>query len=316
MLPSRDLPFVTVVVPVRNDVRIRACIEALLVQTWPKDRHEIIIVDNGSTDGTCAVVREYPVTLLVDDSMKSSYVARNMGVRHAHGSMIALLDADCLPSPRWIEEGVRVLAEYPADLAGGQVRFVSSSSSGAETYDALTNMQQERDIVIRKIAKTANLFVRASVFSEIGLFPRVQSGADVFWTHVATSKGHSLVFAPAAEVTHPTRRLAQSLFKAFRVGRGRHDRYVLECELQRRGSGIAATRPDHGWKDFKPPHWSTLKRTMQERHLPVNRIRVLRTWTAGWLYRIVMALGSRCRRLQRSMPASTVLFPRGAPPRA
>lgn len=299
----------TVVVPVRNDVRIRACIEALLVQTWPKDGYEIIIVDNGSTDGTRAVVSEYPVTLLVEHSMKSSYVSRNTGVRQARGSVIALLDADCCPAPSWIEEGVQALIEHHADLAGGHIRFVySSPSSGAETYDALYNMQQERDIARRKSAKTANLFVRARVFAEIGMFPPLASGADVFWTRVATSKGCVLVSAPAAEVLHPTRRLAQLLYKAFRVGRGRYDCHVLECELERQGSGHATTTPGDSWNDFKPPRWSALRRTMQQRQLRVSRVRVLRTWSAGWLYRIVRALGSTSRRLQRSSPSPRLPF--------
>jgi glycosyltransferase involved in cell wall biosynthesis len=291
-----DLPFVSAVVPVRNDVRIRACIEGLLAQTWPQDRYEIIIVDNGSTDGTRGIVAEYPVTLLVDSSTKSSYVSRNTGVRHARGSVIALLDSDCRPSPHWIEEGVRALTEHQADLAGGHVRFVySSRPSGAELYDSVTNMQQGRDIARHQVAKTANLFVRSCVFASIGIFPAVRSGGDVLWTRLATSKGHRLVFAPAAEVQHPTRGLASSLLKAFRVGKGRYDRHVLECERHRQEGGRVTTSPGHDWKDFKPPHWRNLRLALNERQLEVTRVRLLRTWSAGWLYRIVMALGSAWR---------------------
>ena len=305
---AEERPFVSVVVPVRNDRRIRLCIEALLAQTYPRERYEVIVVDNGSTDDTRKTIARYPVTLLVEDRIPGSYAARNLGVRSARGEVIALTDSDCRPTPAWIEEGVRALAASGAGLAGGHVRFVySKRPSGAEIYDALNNMQQERDIRDRKVAKTANIFVRADVFAAIGLFPdTVMSGGDVYWTRKATDSGHRLVFARLAEVSHPTRRLHQLIKKQYRVGRGRYDRFRLE---QQDGWGLATdlagrrrrTNPGYGPQNFKPPRMASVRRSMEEKQMDVSLVPRLRVWGAGWVSRVTTAIGSATRWIERGV---------------
>jgi glycosyltransferase involved in cell wall biosynthesis len=81
-------PFISVVVPVYNGDRIIGnCVESLLNQSYPKDNYEIIVVDNGSTDNTRAIIKKYPVKMLIEDSIKSSYAARNKGIKHAKGEV-------------------------------------------------------------------------------------------------------------------------------------------------------------------------------------------------------------------------------------
>jgi glycosyltransferase involved in cell wall biosynthesis len=294
-LPGDAAPFVSVIVPVLNDpLRVRLCIEALLGQTYPKDRHEIIVVDNGSTDGTRASIARYPVTL-VTEARRGSYAARNAGLARARGEVIALTDADCCPVPRWIDAGLQALDAQDADLAGGHVDFLySRHPSAAEIYDALSNMQQERSIRERQVAKTANLFVRARVFDTIGRFPdAMQSGGDVYWTRQATSRGFRLVYAPDAVVVHPTRRLGALLSKQYRVGGGRYDRYVLQ-----QAPGMPPPRSvvlALGLRSLKPPRWSRLRDEMRRREGRVPLPRLVRVWSVGWLCRLTTALGSASR---------------------
>jgi len=71
------------------------------------------------------------------------------------------------------------------------------------------------------VAKTANVFARAAVVEEIGLFPQeLISGGDVHWTRAATDAGFELVYAPEAVVTHSSRQLWELLRKQYRVGTG------------------------------------------------------------------------------------------------
>jgi glycosyltransferase AglE len=293
------LPFVSVVVPVLNDSRrVGLCIEALLKQTYPKDRYEVIIVDNGSTDDTRAVIGRYPVALLIEDRIQSSYAARNKGVRAARGEVIALTDADCRPMPNWIEDGVRALDAQGADLAGGHVRFVySTRPSAAEIYDSLTNMQQEWSIRDRSYAATANLFIRTAIFAVVGMFPdTMKSGGDVYWTRRATSLGQRLIYARRAEVAHPTRRLCDLLTKHYRVGKGRYDCYLLEHAAERNGeTHEIALFPATTWRLFtavlRPPGWSRLRYAMQRHGIEGGTARLLRVWSVGWLCRLTSALG-------------------------
>ena len=112
------LPFVSIIVPVLNSpARVKQCIESSLSQTYPKDKYEIIIVDNGSTDNTIRVIEQYPVKILVEKDIQTPYAARNKGIYHAQGEIIALTDANCSPQPDWIKEGITALQEENADLA-------------------------------------------------------------------------------------------------------------------------------------------------------------------------------------------------------
>lgn len=216
------IPFVSVVVPAYNSPhRTAECIEALLKQTYPRNRYEIIVVDNGSTDDTPQVIRRYSVTCLVEDTIQSPYAARNMGIIHSRGEIIAMIDVNCLPVSEWIEEGVKAIKTEDADLAGGQVKFIfSASKTISEIYDSITNVQIERNIRERKVSKGGNLFVNRTVFDAIGLFPLYRSGGDVSWTRKATQSGLKLVYSPKALATYPARKILPLIRKQFRVGRG------------------------------------------------------------------------------------------------
>src|SRR6476646_11757769 len=97
-MDAKPLPKVSVVVPVYNgEETIKTCVESLVGLDYPRDRFEVLIVDNKSTDGTRRVVEKYPVTLLQEAAVQSSYAARNLGVARSSGEIIAFTDADCVP---------------------------------------------------------------------------------------------------------------------------------------------------------------------------------------------------------------------------
>lgn len=226
---DQPLPRASVIVPVRNSPQsLDELLEDLARQTYPGDRFEVIVSDNGSTDRTGDVVLEwkerFPAKLeRVDASARrGSYAARNAGLAHATGEVFAFIDADCRPDPDWLLAGIRTLEREDADLAGGQVLFTwSDPPTGAEVADSRTNMQMEADIQMRGVTKTANLFARREVFARIGEFPgHLQSGGDVWWTGKATRAGCRLVFAAEAVVRHPARSWRALFKKQIRVGRG------------------------------------------------------------------------------------------------
>lgn len=308
-------PFVSVIVPVYNDPRhIKSCIEALLKQTYPRDCYEILVVDNGSSDTTREVIAKYPVTLLVEDQIQSSYAARNKGLAQARGEIIAFTDSDCTPAPHWITEGVRPILEHNADLVGGNVRFTySPRPTGAEIYDSISNMQMEQGIQKRQVAKTANLFARKRVFDIVGPFPsNLKSGGDVYWTRQATSAGHRLVYAPAAEVAHPTRRLAELVKKQYRVGKGQRAVRFLERATAKEGQKAVSAMATHervgtrgGGKVAKfkhkaggilnqlmPPSIALLRQSIHERHMSISFPTLLRVWLACYAARAATAAGA------------------------
>src|SRR5580765_3816192 len=101
--------FVSVVIATRNRQELLVeTLAALAAQRWPRDRFEIIVADNGSTDATRSVVAQAAATagapsiahLFVGQPGKSHAV--NAALQAARGDLIAFTDDDVLPDPNWI----------------------------------------------------------------------------------------------------------------------------------------------------------------------------------------------------------------------
>lgn len=271
-------PFVSVVMPVRDGARrVGATLEALLAQTYPRERYEIIVVDNDSSDGTRETVRTYPVTLLEERTVRSPYAARNVGIGKARGAIIAMLDVNTVPRPDWLEQAIATLQSEEADLVGGRVRFLlSERPSLAEMFDSISNVKMESSIRARGVAKGGNLIVRKRVLDAIGPFPaHLRSGGDVLWTGQATRAGFRLVYASTAEVVYPARGLAPLLRKQFRVGRGQPD-------IWRDGGDRWLKRAARTILGFRPPARTTIRRQLEERGTPEMLRRFTRIWLVAW----------------------------------
>ncbi len=280
-------PTVSVVVPVRNSPgRIATCIEALLVQTYPKDRVRILIIDNDSDDDTRRVVERYPVELVVEKTAHNPYVARNAGVAVATGEIIAFTDANCVPAEDWLTRGVRALLDNGADLAGGRVTFTfSARPTVGEVVDAMTNVDVEASIANHRACMTGNLFVRRAVFAEVGAFdPSLRSGGDMRWTRRATDAGFRLVYAADAEVSYPARPLGPLVRKQYRVGRGVPGVWeVLGMSRPQMAVTIA--------RGMLPTPPSRLATRVQDRVNVAVPDRLVRLWLGVWLCKLVRALG-------------------------
>jgi glycosyltransferase involved in cell wall biosynthesis len=93
---------ISAVVPTFNRIAtLRQTLTALAAQDYPD--YEIIVVDDGSSDGTGDVVtREFPAVRYVRQPNRGPAAARNVGIRAALGDIVAFTDDDCLPPVDWL----------------------------------------------------------------------------------------------------------------------------------------------------------------------------------------------------------------------
>src|SRR5258708_7250786 len=108
-------PVVSVVTPTYNR---RASLDRLLsglrVQTFPADRFELVVVDDGSTDGTVPYLRSLDMPFsgrVFEQAHAGPAEARNLGVAQARGRIVLFLDDDVLPVPSLIEDHVTTHGE-------------------------------------------------------------------------------------------------------------------------------------------------------------------------------------------------------------
>jgi len=224
-----NLPFVSVIVPVYNDPNgVKITIKSLLAQSYPSEKLEFLIVDNGSKDRTREVIKQFDntneeVTLLIENDIQSSYAARNRGIRNSQGSILAFIDADMTAVETWLERGVEEMRSRNCEYLGGAVDlYTDGRESIATKYDRNVSFANERFIEQHEWSPTCNLFVRRRVFEDLGLFDaRLVSGGDLEFGNRVAASGRSLCFSPNARAHHPTCSTLTALSKKYaRYGRG------------------------------------------------------------------------------------------------
>jgi glycosyltransferase involved in cell wall biosynthesis len=219
-------PFVSVIIPVRDDRQLAKCLRALEDQTYPKSAYEVIVVDNGSNESVDPVVAGFGQAQTVREGRSGSYAARNRGLTLARGEVIAFTDSDCIPDPGWIEMGVaRLLGTLNCGLIAGRVESFFEDPlrpTAVELYESVTAFPQKRYVEVRRFGATANLFTFKSVFEDVGPFDdELRSGGDYEWGRRVFASGYGQVYADDVRVAHPARRsFGQLRGKIVRVADG------------------------------------------------------------------------------------------------
>ncbi len=230
---------ISCVIPVYNGERyLRETLDSACAQTH--DAVEIIVVDDGSTDGTQAAVREYPAEIrYLHQENAGPAVARNRGIAAASGAFVALLDADDLWHPRKLElqlERFRTRPELAASVTLMQ-NFWSPELN--------INMDDTNRDLLRPVAGfgPSAMMVRSEVFESLG-------GFDESTAHVHTADW----FARARDRGAEIELLEQVLVKRRLHGSNRSSQLadasrdeflqLVKARLDRRRDALARANPE------------------------------------------------------------------------
>jgi GT2 family glycosyltransferase len=176
------------------------------------DGFEVIVIDSAADEKVAAVVKQYPTVRMVRSAeVLLPRQGRNLGVRHARGTHLVFLDADCVPEPGWLAEAVAAL-EAGAKLVGGPVLHGSPWHPVA----VIDNLLQFSDVApgrprgTVKLLPSCNLAIAQADFEQLGGFPPASAGdgilpagEDVLFCYQAARRwGGRLLYVPGMRIRH------------------------------------------------------------------------------------------------------------------
>jgi glycosyltransferase involved in cell wall biosynthesis len=183
-------PGVSVIVPAFNRERyLGAALDSALAQEHRP--LEIVVVDNGSTDGTARVARAYPGVRYVRQANRGAAVARNVGIAASRGEILAFLDSDDLWTPDKLRRQVALLRDHPR--AGYCLaRMRNFLEPGCPRPSWIDDAELAR---VEVCIGTGTLVARREVFETVGGFdPRYRCGSDTDWFFRAKDAGIGVGF--------------------------------------------------------------------------------------------------------------------------
>lgn len=221
-------PYVSVIFPTRNrKAFLEEALRSLTELTYPKGHYEVIVVDDGSTDGTADVVQtiktEKPGMIrFCQQRQQGITVARNTGISYARGDVLVFTDDDCTFSKDWLQ---RLLAHFDAadvGAVGGPDQAPADSPFLARCVDyTVTSFlgtggvrRKEGRSLAKYYPRGCNMAVPRAVIEKVGGFDEsLAAGEEIELGYRIRAAGYRLKYAAEACVWHKRRQTLRAFLE-------------------------------------------------------------------------------------------------------
>lgn len=246
---SAELPHFSVVVPTyERPAQLAACLRALSRLEYPRERFEVLVVDDASARPPRGVVGGFSdalgVKLVGQAKNAGPAAARNLGASRARGDFLAFTDDDCEPERGWLRAFAERFADAPARIVGGRTVNALAGNPYSETSQLIIDVVYahfNRDAREARFFASNNFAVHAESFRGVGGFDETfRTSEDREFCARWRSRGLSMTYEPRAVVLHSHGLAPGSLWRQhFGYGRG-----ALRFHRARAEAGDGPFKPD------------------------------------------------------------------------
>lgn len=173
------IPYISVIVCIYNGEKtLKSAIESLLIQEYPLEKYEIILIDDGSKDDSSDICNTI-INNYKNSSLKITYVykengglsaARNTGIYKASGAIVAFIDQDAVADKKWVQKVVSGFSDDSIGVVGGRVDILNHSSLIARFVDIIRHNQILGPKYYQNQIIGTNMAYRKKVFRSVGGF--------------------------------------------------------------------------------------------------------------------------------------------------
>jgi succinoglycan biosynthesis protein ExoA len=236
--PPKQWPFVTVIVPVRNEAPfIRGTLDQLLTQDYDPRRFEVLVADGRSEDSTREIVRAvqelHSNVRLLDNPRRLSSAGRNAAIRAARGDVLVVVDGHCeLDNPNYLRDladafersGAECVGRpQPLDVTNATVvqKAIAAARSSRLGHHPDSHIYSSAEGFVRP--QSVAVAYRRTIFGAVGMFDEsFDACEDVEFNHRLDKAGFRCFFTPKVAVRYFPRNNLTGLFRQMiRYGRGR-----------------------------------------------------------------------------------------------
>jgi GT2 family glycosyltransferase len=206
---------VSVIVPAYNSENTLVdCIGSLLRVHYSREQVEFIFVDNASTDRTKTILASYAGLIrVIFENKRGAAAARNAGLRHARGKVIAFMDADCVADPDWLQNLIVPLHDPNVGIVGGRILAQKPATKIEAFGETIHDHHLSINVWKPPYAITANWSSPLAVLERVGFFDeKFLRSQDCDLSYRILQAGYKLVYQPEAVVYHKNEKTVSGLF--------------------------------------------------------------------------------------------------------